>query len=179
MQVIKPYLGETHNHQKAASLRAACSFKVGQHGQQQLNLQCKVCWILLKMVGLLAHRTTHTISIKNWFLHFSQLLPPYFTSFLLPKTILTISTNTPSLYNSATFRLPIFTCSHLYNLLWSIFLCLNHLANLDCISDQLTKDCCEEWHCFNLFLLLCIVGMDNCTNNYWFLIGQAQKIGIF
>ena len=66
-------------------LKSRFSFKVGQHGQQQLNLQYKVCWMLHKMIGLLAHTTTLTISIKNLFLHYSQLLPHIWPPCLLPK----------------------------------------------------------------------------------------------
>ena len=45
--------------------------------------------------------------------------------------------------------------------------------------DQWASEFCEEdCHCFNLFLILRSMDRDNVTNNYWFLIAQAQKIGV-
>ena len=115
------------------------SFKVRQHGQQQVNLQYNLCWILQKITGLLVHTISRTIFTKNSFLHFSQLLPTYFTPLLFRKTILNVPNITPFLYNSAIFKLPIFTYSHPYNLLRKLFLYLKHLANSGCIKGPMSK----------------------------------------
>ena len=99
---------KTWHQSKSWVFKSCFYFKIGQHVQQYLNLQYKVLWSLLKMVGLLVQTTTCTISTKNSFFHFSQLLPPYFTPFLVHKTILITSTNTLSLNKSVIFKLPIF-----------------------------------------------------------------------
>ena len=94
-------------------------------------------------------------------------------SLLVPKTILPIPTNTPSLYNSTVFKHPIFTWSLPYNLLQKLFPYLIHLANWDCVQGPISKG-----HYFNIFLLLRSMDRDNCTKNYWLLIAQTQKIFI-
>ena len=107
--IIMIYTDYKTLHQPKSWVFKSCFyFKVGQHVQQYLNLQYKVLWSLLKMVGLLVQTTTCPISTKNLFFHFSQLLPPYFTPLLVHKTILITSTNTLSLNKSVIFKLPIF-----------------------------------------------------------------------
>ena len=75
------------------------SFKVWQHGQQQLCLQYKVCWILYKMIRapsflyinpMLQSPPNNRSSIS---VNFNLPIPPL----LLHKIILTAPTNTPFL----------------------------------------------------------------------------------
>ena len=107
--IIMIYIDYKTLHQPKSWVFKSCFyFKVGQHVQQYLNLQYKVLWSLLKMVGLLVQTTTCPISTKNLFFHFSQLLPSYFAPLLVHKTILITSTNTLSLNKSVIFKLPIF-----------------------------------------------------------------------
>ena len=40
------------------------------------------------------------------------------------------------------------------------------------------KESCEDWHCFDLFLLPRSMGRDSNTHNQQFLISSIQKIGI-
>ena len=49
IQIIKTY-GSSTLPIKKLSLWEPFPFKVSQHGKQQLNLQCKMCWILYKMI---------------------------------------------------------------------------------------------------------------------------------
>ena len=89
------------------------SFKVRQHGQQQLYLQHKVCWILYKMVGTpsfsqpyLCIQSTLQSPPKirsSTSVNFHLPIPPL----LVHKIVLTILTNTPFLYTSAIFHLPL------------------------------------------------------------------------
>ena len=59
---------------------------------------------------------------------------------LVQKITLTITTNTPFLYTSAIFHLPIFVYSHPYNLHQKHFPYLSHLANAGCVKRQLSKE---------------------------------------
>ena len=43
---------------------------------------------------------------------------------------------------------------------------------------QWVKKSCEEWYCFNLFLLPQSMDRDNSAHNHWFLFAQTIKIGI-
>ena len=52
-------------HQKVESSKSSFSFKVRKHGQQQLYLQCKVCWVLYKRVGAFFHFHNPAQSIQN------------------------------------------------------------------------------------------------------------------
>ena len=70
----------------------------------------------------------------------------------------------------------VITYRYPYNLLQSLFPNLNNLANHAAIKDQWARESCEDWCCFNLFLILGIMDWDKCNNNYGFLIGQADKI---
>ena len=70
----------------------------------------------------------------------------------------------------------VITYRYPYNLLQRLFPNLNNLANHAAIKDQWARESCEDWYCFNLFLILGIMDWDKCNNNYGFLIGQADKI---
>ena len=50
----KYLFGETRYLSKISVFKTCFSFKVRQHGQQQLYIQYKVCWVLYKMVGALS-----------------------------------------------------------------------------------------------------------------------------
>ena len=67
---------------------------------------------------------------------------------LIHKTILSIPINTPSLCNSAIFKVPIFTYSHPYNLLQKLFPFLNHLVNSGWIKVPVTSDTVLISSCF-------------------------------
>ena len=43
---------------------------------------------------------------------------------------------------------------------------------------QWPRGCCEEWHCFNLYLLPWKMDKDNSAQNYWSCVTQARKIGV-
>ena len=68
------------------------SFKIRQHGQQQLYFQYKVCWILCKMVGTPSFSQPclfiqPTISTKNPFFY-QSIFTSLFHPFLLTKSFL-------------------------------------------------------------------------------------------
>ena len=87
------------------------SFKVRQHGQQQVYLQYKVCWIFCKMIGAYSFSQPHLCiqpPLKSLpkirfstSVNFSLPIPPL----LVHKIILTIPTNTPFLYTSVILHL--------------------------------------------------------------------------
>ena len=66
IQIINiSFMGQKRYPSKSWVFKIRLSFKVRQHGKQQLNLQYKMCWIFYKMVGsslifttLLLHTTT-------------------------------------------------------------------------------------------------------------------------
>ena len=116
---INQYLnGQTRYPSKIWAIKSRFSFKVRQHGQQQLYLQYKVCRVLYKMVGTLSFSQPclcmqpplqsrpkmRSPTSANFYLHIQSLL--------VHKIILTILTNTPFLYTSAIFHLPIFAYCH-------------------------------------------------------------------
>ena len=139
----KPYTNPSQS--KIWAFKSCFSFKIRQHGQNQLFLRYKVSRILCKMVDVLS---------------FSQLLfwmqpplqfPPKIRSptsaiFYLPipsllvhKIILTIPTNTPFIYTSAIFYIFIFVYIHLCNLHQMYFVKLRHLVNSDCVKGLESK----------------------------------------
>ena len=123
--------------------------------------------------NLLVRKTNATIS-KNPFLFFSQFSPPI-PPLLVQKIILTIPTNITFLYTSAIFCLPLFAYNHPNNLHQKHFPYLNHL---DCVKGPGVRECCEDWHCFNLSLLAQSMGSDNRAHNHWFFVAQTQTIGV-
>ena len=105
-------------YQKIRAFKRGFSFKVRQHGQQQLYLQYKVCWVLYKMVGTLSF-SQHYLCMQPPMQSRPEIRSTTPNNFYLPilsilvhKNILTIPTNTPVLYTSTIFHLPIFACSH-------------------------------------------------------------------
>ena len=73
---------------------------------------------------------------------------------LVQKIILTIPTNTPFIYNSAIFHLPLFAYNHRNNLHQKYFPCVKHSLPIKAASrKQGVMEYCENWHCFNLSLL--------------------------
>ena len=132
-------MGQSRNLSKSWLLKSCFSFKLSHHGQQQLYLQYKVCWILHRIVG--------APSFLQLFLRIQPPLqyPPEIHSstsvnfqllillLLVQKMILIISTDTAFLYTSAIFHLPIFACSHPNNLHQKYFHYLSHLDNLGCV----------------------------------------------
>ena len=51
--------------------------------------------------------------------------------------------------------------------------------NVNSSRAQLTKESCENWCCFNFYLLSQSIDKDDSAQNHWFLIAQALKVGIF
>ena len=77
---------------KSWVFKSSFFFKVGQHGQQQLNLQYKVCWILHLYIQPLAQCPSPTFTYFTLFpkpyLHFPQILPLSITQQLLSSLFL-------------------------------------------------------------------------------------------
>ena len=96
---------------------------------------------------------------------------------LVYKIIFTIPTNTPFLYTSAILHHLIFAYNHPNNLHQKYLPYLNHFANSTASRDQGARESCEDWHCFNISLPQ-IMDSDIRTSNPWFLMAQAQKIGV-
>ena len=141
-------MGQTSYPSKSWVIKCCFSFKVWQHGQQQLCLQYKVCWILCKRLAafflfttLLLYTTTHAISNKNPFLYFSQFspqnhpcnptnnfLPPYLSNFApLNFSVQPSEQPTPKIFPYSAIEL-IQAASR----------------------DHETRMSCENWYCFNL-----------------------------
>ena len=100
---------------------------------------------------------------------------------LVRKIILTIITNTSLLYTSAILHLLIFAYSHLNSLHQNISLPrpFSQFRLWDRKScDQGDRKSCENWHCFNLFLLPQSMDSDSGAHNHWFLIAHTQKSGV-
>ena len=114
-------------------------FKGRQHGQQQLYLQYKVCWILYKMVGassflqpiLWIQLTLQSLPRNSFSSSVNFYLP--ISPLLFRKIILTIHTNTSFLYNTATFHLLLFAYNNPNNLHQKYFTYLKQFANSGCI----------------------------------------------
>ena len=88
-------LGQTRYQSKSWVFKDRFFFKVRQHGQQQLYLQCKVCWILYIMVGAPSFSQSYLC------------IQPYITP-LQSGTKIHSST-------SVNFHLPISSQNHLWN----------------------------------------------------------------
>ena len=93
-------MGQTRYPSKSWAFKSCFYFKFRQHGQQQLYLQYKLCWILYKIVGaplfsqplLFIQPPLHhiTISTKNplpFFSKFHLPLPPLFKKSSLRFTL--------------------------------------------------------------------------------------------
>ena len=85
--------------------------------------------------------TTALLPINNPFFYLSYFLLSYFIFLRVIKTIPAISTNTPFLYTSFIFQLPIFTHHHPYNLHQFFFLPdSSHSVNLGCVQGPMNKE---------------------------------------
>ena len=80
--------------------------------------------------------------------NFHLPIPPL----LFHKIILTIPTNTPCLYTSAIFHLPLFAYNHPNNLNQNFLLTLAIWSIQVLSRDQRARELCQDWHCFNLYL---------------------------
>ena len=106
-------MGQRRYSSKDWIFESRFSFKVKQHGQRQLYLQCNVCWILYKMVS------APSFSRPYLFIQPTLQSPPKSRSstsvnfhyplwtLLVYKIILAISTDIPFLYISVVFHLPV------------------------------------------------------------------------
>ena len=82
---------------------------------------------------ILVHTINATIPTKKQFLYFSQFLHPYSTLTFSQNHPYNPLANTPCLYISAIFHLPIFVYNHPNNLHQKYFPYLNHFANSGCV----------------------------------------------
>ena len=105
-------------------------------------------------------------------------IPPLF----IHKITITIPTNTPFLYTSAIFHLPIFAYSHLYNLHQKQFPYHSHLANLSCVKGPMSKGFlwgltlyCFNWHCFNFSLFPQSIDRDNRAQQSLILVASDEQ----
>ena len=166
---------------KSWVLKNHFSFKLRQHGQQQLYFQCKVCWILYKMVRctfifttLLVHTTNAAISRRKQFFYFSQLLSPYATRtkpslqspLTLPSSIAQqffasfLRTTIPTIYTKNIFPKSV-------------------ISSIQVASrDQGARESFEDWQCFNFSLLPQSMDSENRAYNDWFCITQVLKTGV-
>ena len=149
-------MSQTRYPSKSWVFKSCFSFKVRQHGQQQLYLQYKICWILCKMVGASSFsqsylciqpplQSTPKISFSTS-VNFHLPNPPL----LVHKIILTIHTNTPLLSTAVILHLLIFAYNHPNNLHQKYFP-TSSTEPIQAVSrDQEARKSCEYWRCFNL-----------------------------
>ena len=133
-------MGQTRYPSKRRVFKNRFSFKVWQHGQQQLSLKYKKCWILDKMINASSFSQTYLCipstlesppkNRSSTSVNFHHPIPPL----LVHKIILTISTNIPFLYTSAIFHLSLFAYTHPNNLHQKYFPYLSHFASLLCVN---------------------------------------------
>ena len=169
---------------KKLSHEEPLSFKVWQHVQQQLYLHYKVHWILCKMVG--APSFSEPYSCKQPPLH----SPPKIRSstsvnFHLPihlclftnsslQSPLTLPSSIPHQFLTFLVLHPNIPTIKTKNVFPTSAISLIQVAS----RDQGVRTSCEDKHCFDLSILSKSMGSDNRTHNHWFLIAQAQKIGV-
>ena len=161
--------------------KSRLSFKVRQHGQQQLYFQYKVCWTLYKIMG--------TPSFSKLCLYIQQPLQSPSTMLsstsvnfhltfrlLFNKIILTIHFNTPFLYTTAFFPPPYFCVQPSQQSTPKMFSLLKPLTQFRL--RQRTKELWSLVSIFNLSLFPQSMGSDSRAHNHWFLVVQTYKIGI-
>ena len=90
------------------------------------SLQNGRCYLIF--ITLLLHTTIPTISVLLLQSIFTSLFRPY----LLKKSFLQYLTNTPFLYTTAIFHLPIFVYNHPNNIHQKYFPYFSYLANSGC-----------------------------------------------
>ena len=122
-------------------------------------------WIIYKMVGALSFPQPY-LCLQPLLQSPAKIRSPILVNFhlhiptlLVNKIIFTIPTNTPFLYTSAIFYLPIFAYSNPYNLYQKCFSYLSHVANSGFVKRPMSKEVLwglklvDNWHCFSLSLL--------------------------
>ena len=137
-------MGQTRYPSKIWVFKSRFSFKVRQHGQQQLYLQCKVCWILYKMIGTPSfsqpylyiqptpqspQKTRSSTSVSS---HVA------ITPLLVHKIVPTIPTNNLLLYTFAISHFHLFACNHPNNLQQKYFP-ISTICKASC------RYSCENW----------------------------------
>ena len=118
---------------------------------------------------ILSSLQSQTKIFSSTSVNFHLQIPPL----LIPKTILTIPTNTAFLC----------TFLHLPTILSKKYFPTINSKNFSQPFSQFrlrhrTKESCEVWHCFNFYLLPQSMDSDDRTNNHWFLTVRAHKIGV-
>ena len=95
-------MGQTHYPSINWVFKSRFSFKVRQHGQEQLYLQYKICWILYKMLSAPSFSQTYFCilstlqfppkNLSSTSVNFHLPIPPL----LVHKIVLTIPLTSPS-----------------------------------------------------------------------------------
>ena len=168
-------MGQTRYLSKSWVFKGRFSFKLRQHGQQLLYLQYKAWWILYKMVGPLSF-----LYIQSTLQYPPKNSSSTSVSFCIPiplllfhKIILTTPLLTLSVSISQQFFTSLFLCTTIPTIcIKNIFPTSTILPIQAASRDQVARDSCEEWNCFNLFLLLQSMDSDNRAHN------QSQKTGV-
>ena len=125
--IIKLY----KNHSILWIFKSRFSFKVRQHGQQQLYLQYKACWIIYKMIRAPHSPTCAYNHLYNLHQNSVSLLEAIFTFLFHPYLFAKSSLQSP-------LRLPSSIPQQLFDPKKSaliFFAHLSHLANTDFVTD--------------------------------------------
>ena len=168
-------MGQTRYLSKSWVFKGRFSFKLRQHGQQLLYLQYKAWWILYKTVGPLSF-----LYIQSTLQYPPKNSSSTSVSFCIPiplllfhKIILTTPLLTLSVSISQQFFTSLFLCTTIPTIcIKNIFPTSTILPIQAASRDQGARESCEEWNCFNLFLLLQSMDSDNRAHN------QSQKTGV-
>ena len=115
-------IDQTHYQSTSWAFKSRFSFKVIQHGKQQLYLQYKVCWIFYKMVGVLS------FSSPYWRIQPPLESPPkilslqlIFTSLIRPSLFIKSSLQSPKILHFA-IHLQFFTSLFLRTAIPAIYI---------------------------------------------------------
>ena len=141
-------MGQRRYPPKSRLFRGNFPFKVRKHGQQQqLHLQCKVCWILYKMVVTYAYNHPYNLHLKS-----VSLLQSIFTSlfhlYLFTKSCL----QSPITLSSSIlqwFCTPLFLHTTSPTIYTKKYFPTSAIEPIQGVSrDQEASKYCEDWHCF-------------------------------
>ena len=175
-------MGQTRYTSKSWVFKSYFSFKVRQHGQQQLYIQYRVCWILYKRVG------APSFSQPYLFIQPPLQSPPKISFSTSVNFHLAIS---PLFFYSISLQfpltLPFFLPQQLFTSLFSRTIipaiCIKNIFLLQPFSKFRLRQSTKElrslvWNDSVLISPFFLKDSDNRADNHWFLIAQAQKIGV-
>ena len=154
------FLWFKYNHQKAESWRAASLSKLGNNS-------------LIFNKGIF-HFPAPWLSYNH--LYNTHQIPFFTVTISHLQFHLTICLTIPSI-------LPMLPSSHLSTCLCSYSTVLPKIVFPTAVfqpiqaatKNQWVRNYCEEWHCFNLFLLPWSINRNKSTHNYWSHIAQANE----